>query len=384
MGRRPLDIYDEERISAISAEMSEAIHAAQYGGTSWDEVPAVLGRAFPGAFTALQNLNFSEGRSNFVSLQNMDPVFAQIYVEHFVNINPWSSYWMSAKSGTIAISEEVSPARAISHTEFYNDWLGPQKVDASVGMKILGDHGEVINTLLHYPIELAGTYDRAAAEVMKRVHGDFVRSIQIGHMMQAEAEKIATAAALVERGKCAAFVMNSQRVLREANQLAVDLFQSGRLVAVRNRRCFLLNKDADARFENALALTSTGRPTNETCITCRTETDVWQIVLAPIPEPATAWDVLSPRRQKLVLVLIVELTLNRQMPGDFSGLTRSFGLTPAEINLCKRLFFGNSLSDAAELLGISAETARGRIKTIMHKTGTARQGQLMLLLSKLL
>jgi DNA-binding CsgD family transcriptional regulator len=380
----PVDIYDEERVSAISAEMAWAINAAQYGNIPWDEVPAILGRAFPGSFTALQNLNFVEGRPNFLSLQNMDPAFVQAYLEHFVNVNPWSSYWMSVKSGTVAISEDVAPARTIAHTEFYNDWLSPQKVDASVGMKILGGHGEVVNTLMHFPMALADTYNRAAAEVMRRVHGDFVRSIHIGHMMRGEMERVSATAALVERSKCAAFVIDSGRLLREANQPAVDLFRSGRLVAVRNHRCLLLNKDADARFENALARLSQGLPTDETSIKCRVDTDAWQIVLAPVPVPPMSWDALSPRRQQLVLVLVVELTLNRQMPGDFSGLSQSFRLTPAEINLCKCLFLGESLSEASELLGISVETARGRLKTILQKTGTARQGQLMLLLSKLL
>jgi DNA-binding CsgD family transcriptional regulator len=384
LGLRPVDIYDEEKVSAITAEMARAISAAQYGNVSWNEVPAILGRAFPGSFTALQNLNFTEARPDFVSLQNMDPAFMQSYIEHFVNINPWSSLWLSAKSGTVAISEDVAPARTIAHTEFYNDWLAPQKVDASVGMKILGGHGEVVNTLMHFPIALADTYNRAAAEVMRRVHGDFVRSIHVGHMMRAEMERVSAAAALVERSKCAAFVIDGGRFLREANQAAVDLFHSGRLVAVRNHRCLLLNKDANARFENALARLSEGLPTNETCIICRTETDAWQIVLAPVPVPPASWDALSPRPRQLVLVLIVELTLDRQTAGDFSGLSRSFGLTPAEIKLCKCLFLGESMSEASEHLGISVETVRGRVKTILQKTGTARQGQLMLLLSKLL
>ncbi|MCY1299520.1 hypothetical protein D9M70_490500 [compost metagenome] len=59
------------------------------------------------------------------------------------------------------------------------------------------------------------------------------------------------------------------------------------------------------------------------------------------------------------------------------------GLTPAEIAFCQRLALGESVADAAEQLGITVETTRTRLKAIFHKTQTSRQGQLMLLLSRL-
>jgi hypothetical protein len=44
---------------------------------------------------------------------------------------------------------------------------------------------------------------------------------------------------------------------------------------------------------------------------------------------------------------------------------------------------GESVAEAAEQAGITLETARTRLKAILQKTGTSRQGKLMLLLSKL-
>lgn len=375
MGRKPIDIYDEERVTEISADIAWAIDAATFGNISWDEVPARLARAFPGSFTALQNLNFRESRLNFASFQNMDDAWIKSYVEHFAYANPWTAFWESAKSGTIAISEEVSPARAIAHTEFYNDWLAPLEVDASVGMKILGDDSEVIRALLHFPISLTGTYDRAAAEIMRRVQGNFVRSVHTSRMIRAEAEQGLATAALVERGKCAAFVVDAKRALREANQMAVDLFRAGRLVAVRNHRCLLRNRDLDARFERALAQLTDGRAAAESCISCRTGAGVWQIVLAPIPVPPASRTSLSPvRPQQLVLVLVVELTLEGQKRSDLSGLSQAFNLTPAEVKFCNRLILGESVSETAELLGISAETARGRLKTSCRRPGPRGRG----------
>jgi DNA-binding CsgD family transcriptional regulator len=385
MGEALADVYDEERVAAVSGDVAAAIDAATLGSGAWDDVPAALSRAFPGSFGGLYNMNFPESRLNFLSFQNMDPAFVKSYLEHFAYVNPWAAYWTSLRGDTVAVSEEVSPARSFAHTEFYNDWLIPQKdVDAAVGMKIVGDRAEAIHVLLHFPVALSGTYDKAAAEIMKRVRGNFARSVHLARMMRADAEGNLAESALVERSRCAAFVLDGARALREANQMAVGLFSSGQPVAARNRRCFLIDKDADARFGRALERLSRGLPTDETRIACRTSAGVWQIVMAALPAPRISGGILSLLPpQRMVLVLVTALTLEEQMPGDFSDLAQSFGLTPAEIRFCQDLFLGRSLSETAGHFGISLETARSRMKSILHKTGTSRQGQLMLLLSRL-
>ncbi len=68
---------------------------------------------------------------------------------------------------------------------------------------------------------------------------------------------------------------------------------------------------------------------------------------------------------------------------NLDHLAAGFGLTPAEIRLCKKLEDGRSLSEAADELGITRETARHRLKVIFAKTDTHRQSELMLLLSRL-
>jgi DNA-binding CsgD family transcriptional regulator len=84
-----------------------------------------------------------------------------------------------------------------------------------------------------------------------------------------------------------------------------------------------------------------------------------------------------------VIVLVADLSASARIAGDLSALPSTFGLTPAEVSFCRRLLLGDSVADAADHLGITVGTARTRLKTIFHKTGTSRQGELMLLLSRL-
>ncbi|MCV9965109.1 hypothetical protein OIU34_24820 [Pararhizobium sp. BT-229] len=330
-------------------------------------------------------MNFGQSRLNFQSWVNTDPAFVASYAEHFAHINPWTPYWSAAKSGFVALSEEVCPARLFANTEFYNDWLRPQKdAEAAAGLKLLGGDGETIQFVIHFPISGSETFGHATAEVLRQVRGNLGRSISIARLMRAGTEGAVAAAALVERSRCAAFVVDYTRSVREANQRAVQSFSSGRCVNIRNNRCFLANGDADARFGSALESLSRGFPTDGASFSFLTTEGPMQVTMAALPATASSnsFAALLSHRQ-LVLVLVTELFSTANDAVDLTTLRTALGLTPSEITFCQRLLLGESVSDAADRLGISVETARTRLKAIFQKTGTSRQGQLMLLLSKL-
>jgi DNA-binding CsgD family transcriptional regulator len=381
------NVYDENRVAAISAKVAAAIDAATFGAGTWDDVPSLLSSEFPGSWSGLWTLNFAENRHDYISIRNIDPEFEKSYVDHFAYINPWTNYWPSVRNGAVVLSEEVCPARSFAHTEFYNDWLRPQKdVEAAVGMKLAGEHSETVQLLMHFPLSLSESYGKAAVEILTRVRGNLNRSIDFARLMRQGSESAAAGAALVERGRCAAFVVDAGRLVREANGLAVQLFSSGGSVQVRNGRCFLDNREADARFGAALEALSAGVPTNGSRISFRTAAAAWQVAMAALPATSSplpgVLSLLPPKR--MVLVLVTELALGDSAGSpDLGTLSTAFGLTPAEISFCRRLALGESLAEASAHLGVTIGTGRTRLKAILHKTGTSRQGQLMLLLSRL-
>lgn len=385
MRRRSLDSYSEDRVAAISSEVAAAIEAATLGSGSWDDVPAALSSAFPGSWGGLYNMNFPENRLNFATIQNMEPGFLRSLTEHFAYVNPWTAYWSSFKSTVIAASEDVSPARSIAGSEFYNDWLLPQDKEAAVAMKLVGERGEAVQLLLHYPLSKSDGYDRAGLEILHRVRGSLERSVNLARLLRTDIEAAATGASLVERSRCSAFIVTGDRLLRDANLMAERLFTSGEAVAVRHGRCHLADKDADARFGASLEKLAAGKPMLTSRIAFRTATRAWQVSVAAIPLPRPAaqniLSLLPPRR--MILVLVVDLGPGGSDAADLASLSTLFGLTPSEIAFCRRLLLRDSVADAAEQLGITVGTARTRLKAILQKTGSSRQGQLILLLSRL-
>lgn len=319
-------MYDTNSVSRIAEEVTSKIEIATFNGGAWDEVPAAISKAFPGSFGGLYNMNFEDRRVNLWCTHNMDPDFKRSYAEHFAYINPWTEYWSSVGNGIVALSEDVSPARRFSHTEFYNDWLAPQKdVEAAVGVKIVGDRGESIQYLMHFPVRLSGAYGKPAAEILNRVRGPLQRSISLARQLRYSIEGATAEAAIVERSRCAAFVIDSSRSVREANPLAEQLFSTGQPVVVHNRQCFLTNREADSRLSLALDKLSNGQPVEGSHIAFRTETGVWVVTLAALPTPRYTQDLSSLLRpRQMVLVICTELQSGEA--GDFSTLAAAFGL----------------------------------------------------------
>src|SRR5690242_5532441 len=233
MMSRSFDVFDEQRVIAIGDCLTTAIDAATFGSGTWDQVPALLSEAFPGSFGGLYNMNFPESRLNFLSWHNMHPDFIRSYEAHYAYINPWGRYWTAVKGTTIAASEHVYPARSFSKSEFYNDWLMPQDgAEAGVGMKIVGERDEAVHLLLHFPLARSGIYDSAALEVMARIRGTLERSVNLARLLRTDVEAAVTKAALVERARYAAFVVDGNRRLREANPTAEKLFFEGDGVSI--------------------------------------------------------------------------------------------------------------------------------------------------------
>lgn len=67
----------------------------------------------------------------------------------------------------------------------------------------------------------------------------------------------------------------------------------------------------------------------------------------------------------------------------WSALSESFGLTPAEVRLARKLRDGRSLQDAADELSVSVNTVRNQLRAIFDKMGLKRQSDLIRALTEL-
>jgi DNA-binding CsgD family transcriptional regulator len=97
-----------------------------------------------------------------------------------------------------------------------------------------------------------------------------------------------------------------------------------------------------------------------------------------LPLKKTARDIFTHSDWVLVLTRVSD---DRRPSADL--LHGLFDLTPAEAELSRALLTGNTLQEIATERNTSIETVRKQLQSIFVKTGTSRQGNLLLLLSGL-
>lgn len=77
------------------------------------------------------------------------------------------------------------------------------------------------------------------------------------------------------------------------------------------------------------------------------------------------------------VAIIAILPVDRVRAPDALLLQSLFDLTPAEARIARGMGEAKSVSDMALVLGLSRETVRAQLKSIMAKTGVSRQAELV-------
>jgi DNA-binding CsgD family transcriptional regulator/PAS domain-containing protein len=103
------------------------------------------------------------------------------------------------------------------------------------------------------------------------------------------------------------------------------------------------------------------------------------LVAQVVPVVGLAHDVLH---LVAAMVTVTDLELAGMGPEE-TVLEQAFGLTPAEARLASQLAAGKTLAEISAQDGSARETLRSRLKSIFDKTGTGRQAELTLLLSRM-
>ncbi len=149
----------------------------------------------------------------------------------------------------------------------------------------------------------------------------------------------------------------------------------GDVLHLRAGRIHAASDDADAKLQWAIAQAAQGaQPLATIALQARAD----GATLSALPLRGRVHEVLG--RADVLLTV----SPGGGQPATVETVLRStYGLTPAEVRLAIRIGRGETLRHAADAEGVSLETARGRLKVILHKTGTSRQLELALMIQRL-
>lgn len=373
------ETFDEARITAIATATAEALEQAALGTEPWELALKLLNTEFPNAYFALVNQDFLNDRMNQAISWNIDPSLVASYSEYYAFINPYQTLWTSVKSGGILSSEEIFPVSNIRNSEFYNDWLfKAEGRTAGIGLKIDASPTDTIYLPMHSPEDYVENYARPLTEILTRLRGPLERAIRISRTLQDAGNGIAAKAALAGNASEAAFVVDHAMRLKDANSIATALLRKAGFVSLRGGRLLFRDKILAERLGHLVGNLTASAVSQVSRLGWDDDSGKWLISLTRMPaDPVQR--LIAPRAQ-----ILIKLTNLARPPtgGDLTEFGRLFHLTPAELRLTAALGDGQSLSHAASSLGITFETARQRLKQVFQKTGTAKQSELCVMLTR--
>lgn len=306
--------------------------------------------------------------------------YVELYADHFSKINPWVAYWMSQADGTVAASENVKPSSSFCKSEFFADYLRPQKdISAAAGMKLYSAGGSIVHFAWHYAERHADTFDRLFTDVLKLSKETIRQTISLSRDLGSD-----------DRGasdlwmaplSAAALVIGDDATVFETNAGARNLLGRSEICRVTDGKLFFTDVSAHHRFCSLLAEMRLSASGFGSRILTGGSKPVSIRIYRHSGTRVSGRVTISRPAQWLVIVATRSLA---ETMARFKAIQDGFDLTPREFELACAIAAGQSLEAICGHSGLSMGTLRGRLKEVFRKTHTNRQAELVTLMYQLL
>ncbi len=358
----------------------ERIYAAAVDPEEWWAVSGSLSEAFGDAAVgiALQLPGFPGSALIYVS-EGFLPAYRNSFVVHLARGLPWQEARTHNFLGRFGLANEVFPDAEVAETDFYRHWMQPQ------GLAPVGPIGHTIALEDGRPIAAVAAFRRQGGRAFRG------RDLELGdrlvpHLARAFAIHSRFGGAQRERGALAE---------------AIDLLPTGVVLLDARHQCVITNRTAERIFSQRDGLERTG---GIPIATSAQENAALQAMIedavrssGPGHDPRAGVMAVSrpsggrafPLMVRPLLETPLESTLRDAVVAlfitDIDGggvprldvLQNLYGLTKAEAELAELLCEGHALEAAAEMRGVTVNTARSQLKQVFAKTHTSRQGELV-------
>jgi DNA-binding CsgD family transcriptional regulator len=360
---------------AGDTDLIASIYDAVIEPSGWDEVVKRIVEASKSASGALF-IDMGD-TAHLSALCNVDPFYAEAYVQHYHKINSLRAVEPTIVPGEMWKATSMSQTDSFKASAFCNEFSRPQGWADVVGVGLVRAPKSVGNLTLHRSPD-AIWVEPAEWQLLETLAPHLRRAAAIHQLLSRARAATESLGAAVAAAGFAAFLLTGDCQVVFANAKAEDLIRRGIGLRYERGRLVATSPGLTARL-HALARhgSQLGRGGGEiggTLELCRGENGpplvAHVIPLAPIRTVAI-FDLDRPAAA--VFVIDPAAGLGTQI----HRFAARFGLTAAETRVLAEIIDGKELVAAATKLKISAETARTHAKRILAKTGTARQTELI-------
>ncbi|TCD12275.1 helix-turn-helix transcriptional regulator [Oricola cellulosilytica] len=374
----------EAETARITNGLISAAYGAAVGDGSWEEFVGACGRAFPWSKTAFTLFDRDTRHCSTFSSANYEPGYLESWHAHYSCIDPWIE--MSRGSGwTLRWSNETLSMRDLKKSEFYADWLRPQD-DNCLGFAVNMHNGPGRNfMMLHMFRERDEPAAKQQYKVMRTVRPHLLRAYEIQRQVALERARTAGLETALDCMRHPVLMLDPDCRIIYANGSAEASMSEGSLfTSDATGRLAMRDSNNDAAVKGLARRLLRPRQVSDPPLLSLKSGDSGRFVciLAPFYSRDARLDLVRGTEIRPSGFILVILDLRRTPVEPGTVLAHLFGLTPAEARLVAALSGGATLRSYADRRRIRYETARNQLKTVLHKTASSRQSELMRVVSR--
>jgi DNA-binding CsgD family transcriptional regulator/PAS domain-containing protein len=365
-------------------DVIDAIYAAAVDPAHWANVVNALARCFPGT-KILINAEDARARRNIGCISaGFNSKSLSDYSRHWASQNPWVPFHEKQPILKPSVSDDVFPSFTFEHTEFYNGFIRAEgEVESAAGIKLFQEDSRLATLNLHYGASVAKDYNRSLPRVLAQLATHLRHAIEINRRLSNSLTATPTIKALIDFSPHPTWLLDADGRVRIANAAGIRILDERREAWLGSRERLVPRDAMASRKLNAMcaleAIANQPVAFNGLSIDQTGNSAAGQWSITPIRMgPQSGMSALFARSSTAILVTLEQPTGRTVLNVD--DLRRMFHLTSAEAKLALQLSSGQPLSEAADRLCISKETARAQLKSVFAKTGTHRQSELVALL----
>ena len=201
--------------------------------------------------------------------------------------------------------------------------------------------------------------------------GHFARALKIAKRLVDIDEQHNIVLSLLDRMPIALILVDSQAKVVETNTLADELILSEIGISI-NSKIFDVGNNNNARFLDVVSQMSKHDSSitqgQSLSITFPEAKNDMMFFIAPLRQQD------SQKNASVAVFISQRKSLPVSLPKDFS---ETYNLTNKELEITQLLIRGLSVKEISEEKSVSTHTVRSQVKSVMHKTNTSRQAELV-------
>jgi DNA-binding CsgD family transcriptional regulator len=302
----------------------------------------------------------------------------QDYVNYYINIDPRLSYIGGGKPGEWRFCQDICDEQFAQKNEFYQDFLIRYESRFVMAACIDEDDSRHIGlgVLRGVGQQPFADEQRLAAE---RFSGHLRTALRLQNHTQQLQSKIQLGAMAIDALEFGMLIVDSNGYILHLNSNADDLINNPDCELFVKDSHITIGKSAAKQKLAALLSEATAVPALAGAMVLKSNQShtVRQMIVTPLsPASPLAGDWQKP----LALVLVLE-------PGALTSpltlLAKLYNFSPSEVRIAASIVAGHSPKECAATAGVSVNTVRTQLKSLMLKTDTHKQSELVALLSRL-